>query len=64
MTDRKQTRDELELKIDNLKTQLRESMHEAMRIGLENKELRKELEHLRRKVAHGCTDAACKDCDA
>lgn len=40
-----------------------EEKQRVKRLEEENKKLKHDLEHLRRKVAHGCTDFSCKECD-
>ena len=47
-----------------LRNAIRNTQDSAVkRLQQENDKLRQDLEHLRRKVAHGCTDFGCGECD-
>lgn len=51
---------------ENSKAAKREAelVRQVDKLFAENAKLKAELDHLRRKVDHGCTDAICSICDS
>lgn len=54
---------ELDSRITHLKGSIEDYRRESERLEYELKKSKEELARLERKVAHGCTDAHCPECD-